>query len=176
MSRQLKFLFLMLFAVILLGAGCGSKYVVTTELTREMPYISNLKMGDIVAEFPENYDPSKMPSNEAIERFKHLIMAEIAETGAFKTSLTDADSVQYVITGSILDYSKGSSAARFFIGFGVGAAKVTTTLRLVDARTNEVIFAGNFTGKILDWDKEGSEVFNETAKNFAKALKKRLHG
>jgi hypothetical protein len=170
----------LLIMVTLIGTfalvGCGKPYVITTAEERDFAIVNNIRMGDITADFPSDFDLGKMPSKEDIIRFQHLIMAELSEYERFNTLLNTSDSADFVITGSILDYSKGSKTAQFLIGFGAGAAKITTALRLVDVRTGKVVFAGNFTGKIADWTKENKEVFTKAAKNFAKALNKHVTG
>jgi curli biogenesis system outer membrane secretion channel CsgG len=76
------------------------------------------------------------------------------------------------VTGSILEYKKGSGWLRFFIGFGAGNAVVNTELRLVDASSGKLLFSGNFKQKVSGWGETGDATWKRIAKDFAKALEK----
>ena len=171
--KTLKLTFAVLALAVLLVAGCSKPYVITTDLERPLAQTSSVSMGEIKDEFPADFDAAKKPTAEHIERFKAVIMTELGKEEIFSTD-PGADTATYEVQGSILDFKKGSGAVRFFIGFGLGDAKVTTALRLVDKRTNTVVYAGNFTGTVSSWAEGGEKVFDLTAKNFAKALKKKL--
>ena len=85
-----------------------------------------------------------------------------------------AESGDFEVTGSILDYKKGSGFLRFMFGMGIGAAKVTVSLRLKDMQQNKVIFDGNFIGAVSSGYESGDKMFENVAKSFAKAFKKQL--
>ena len=59
-------------------------------------------------------------------------------------------------------------------GFGAGSAKITTALKLVDKKTGQKIFAGNFTGNVGSWMESGSRMYQIVANDFSQALKKEL--
>ncbi|MBK7140612.1 MAG: DUF4410 domain-containing protein [bacterium] len=171
--KTLRLSFALLILAMMLVSGCGKPYVITTDLERPLAQTSAVSMGEIKDEFPADFELAKKPTAEHIERFKTTIMTELSKAEIFST-VPSADSAFYEVQGSILDFKKGSGAVRFFIGFGLGNAKVTTALRLVDKRNNAVVYAGNFTGTVSSWAEGGDKVFDVTAKNFAKALKKRM--
>lgn len=173
MNKQLSLYGIIAVSLIVLVIGCAKPYVITTDLERPLAHTSTVSVGEITDEFPLDFDPAKKPTVADIARFKDLIMDQLSGVGLFRTE-PSADTAEYEVQGAILDYKKGSGAARFFIGFGVGNAKVTTTLRLVDKKTNATLFSGNFTGTVSDWGTKGNKVFDATAKNFAKALKSKM--
>jgi N-acetylglucosamine kinase-like BadF-type ATPase len=47
-------------------------------------------------------------------------------------------------------------------------------LRLQEVTTGRVVFAGNFTQTVSSWAEQGDVVYERVAKDFAKALKKRI--
>lgn len=173
MQRNVSIILIIFAACLLIVGGCSKPYVITTELDRPLAKTAVFSIGQITDEFPDDFDAAKKPTVEDIERFKHLIQSQLAETELFGTEV-GIDTAQYEVQGSILDYKKGSGAVRFLIGFGAGNAKVTTALRLVNKANNEVVFAGNFHGTVSSWGEKGNKVFDSAAKNFAKALKKKM--
>jgi hypothetical protein len=166
--RDHRLLLTLVLAAALLGAGgCAKQYVVTTPLAATLAAPAQFAVGDISDQLPADLEAGKRPSAEDIQKFKRYIAEEIHER---RVDLVQAegDSARYEVTGSLLDYSRGSGALRFFVGFGAGKAKVLTQLRLVDRSSGATVFAGNFEGMVTDWSQSGDQMFRLVAKNFAK--------
>ncbi len=149
-------------------------YVITKPLQAPIEASKFCSIGSIVDELPANMDIEKKPTLEEIEMLKTELDYQLSTQDIF-TMISKDDKVDYEINGSVIEFKRGSGVARFFIGFGVGNAKLTVALRLIDrADSNNTIFAGNFSAEVSDWATKGNQIFKNTAKNFAKALKKEI--
>lgn len=166
-----RFIVAALALLALLVSGCAKNYVITTNLEAPLARHSACSVGAIIDELPADTEASKKPSAEAIQKFKNRIQEQIYDQRVFDHT-NGSDSAVYEVTGSILEYAKGSGALRFFIGFGAGSAKITTNLKMTNTRTGQTIFAGNFKGEVSNWGDSGDKMFEQVAKAFAKELRK----
>lgn len=161
----------LILALVVLGAacaagGCAKNYVVTTPLADPLAEPSRYVVGDITDQLSAELPADKRPTAEDILKFKRYIAEEIRNRGV---ELIEAgeDDPRYEVTGSLLDFKRGSGAVRFFIGFGAGNAKVLTELKLVDRSTGQTVFAGNFEGVVASWGETGDKMFQAVARAFA---------
>ena len=165
--------------ILVLMTGCTKSYRITQELETPLNRSEICAIGQIVDNFPSDFEEANKPTSEQISTFRHHLASELREKDVFSAVDHDDTTAEYVVTGSILDYKKGSGVARFFIGFGVGNAKVTTELKLIKKFKNpdeedQIIFAGNFNQTVSSWTESGDKTFEKIAKDFAKLLDKRL--
>ncbi|MFH1701011.1 MAG: hypothetical protein ABIE07_10520 [Candidatus Zixiibacteriota bacterium] len=167
-----------LFGLILMLAlfsGCAN-YVITQELEAEFSDSPKAYVGEIRDALPLDTPTDKKPSLEDIEKFKNYLSDELLKKEFF-TIATSATlkGMDYELTGAIIDYKKGSGFVRFLFGtFGGGQAKVTTLLELKETRSGQIIFSGNFKGFVGSYGESGDKMFERVAKDFAKALRKRV--
>lgn len=108
---------------------------------------------------------------ENIVEFKDALRMELFKTGIFDYVELGTEKADYEVSGAVMDYQNGSWAGRFFIGFGVGNAKFSTNLKLINKFTGEALFAGNFT-RTVSGIESGSETYKRIAKDFARAFEK----
>ncbi|HBZ01027.1 MAG TPA: hypothetical protein DEO84_06875 [candidate division Zixibacteria bacterium] len=166
----------LLIAGAILAVLACTPYVITTPLKVPFNSIDYCTIGLITDELPTDMDLEKKPTLEEIDKLKDEIDHQLSEQEIFQMIGRD-EKADYEVNGSVLNFSRGSGVARFFIGFGVGSAKLTVALRLVDksdSTANKVVFAGNFSAQVSDWATKGDQMYKTTAINFAKALKKEL--
>lgn len=163
----------LIISLVLLG-GCTKRYTITCDLNEHFEPTSTCVIGSIVDELPIDTEEAKKPSAEDIAKFKNYLLEEIEKEDIITLLGQDADSTDYEIKGSILDYKKGSGAVRFFIGLGLGDAKCIVNMRLVDGSTGLTVFGGNFTATVSSWAESGDKIFRQISKDFTKELKKQL--
>lgn len=96
-----------------------------------------------------------------------------ALTGKAKVSRNEGD---VEVLGRITDCNAGSSAAKWLVGFGAGQENVTFDIKLVDAKTKELLVAihhrtisgtnlSNIEGKLVKWaDKFGQFMAQKVVK------------
>ncbi len=164
-------LFVLLSATLLI-VGCGAKYRVTQPLEVPLESQSICVVGEITDALPADFEPEDKPTLDHINMLRRYIEEELNNKEVLQTTTIATSKARYEVTGSILDFGKGSGAARFFIGFGAGSAKLTVELTLKDIQSGEVIFAANFNQTVSSWTESGDESFKRVAKDFAKALEK----
>jgi hypothetical protein len=151
-----------------------TNYVITTPLTTPLKSTDTCAIGIITDELPSDMDIEAKPTLEEIKMFKDELDYSLNDRGVLQM-IDPSSGPAYEVTGGVLEFKRGSGVARFFIGFGVGNAKLTVALRLVDrANSDKVIFAGNFSAQVSDWTTKGDEMYKTAAKNFAKAIQKQL--
>ena len=157
---------------MILLVGCTKRYVITDELSEQLPIASTVSVGEIVDELPIDMEEEKKPTIEHIEAFKAHLAEQIEKKEVFSASGIGTNLSEYELRGSIISYKKGSGFMRFLIGFGAGNSEVTIALQLVNRSTDEVVFGGNFKGSVGSYFDKGDKMFETVAKEFAKALKK----
>lgn len=157
-----------------LVTGCAKNYVVTNPLSTRLVAPAPCAIGNIVDELPADMEEGKKPTVEDVDRLKRYLGEELARAGVARILPAGNREIAYEITGSFLEFKRGSGAVRFFIGFGLGTANATIGLRLVDPKTGTILFGGNFTGQVSSWVEGGDEMFRRIAKDFAKELAKQL--
>jgi hypothetical protein len=154
--------------------GCTKSYVITDVLEEPISPQKTCIIGPITDELPMGTEEGEKPSLEDIQKFKKSLSEEL-EKREIVTLLYQSDlEPDYEVTGSILEYKKGSGFLRFLFGAMAGSAKVVTNLKLVNAETNDVLFAGNFTGSVTSWGETGEQMFKRVSKDFSKQLEKQI--
>ena len=153
---------------LLIMLSC-TPYVITTKLEKPLDSSAYCSVAPIGDQLPEGMEMEDRPTIEEIERLENMLIERIEEREVFSVIGSGAE---YEIRGSILEFKRGSGAVRFLIGFGAGNAKMVASLELVDQRTEEVVFGGNFDAVVASWAEKGDKIFYTIADNFAKALKK----
>jgi hypothetical protein len=167
---------LILFLTLIAGflSGCGKPYIITQELKVPVSTNKTCAIGSIIDELPADFDAAKKPSEEEINKLKDCLYKAVEKERLLEMVGIDAGRIDYKIQGSVLDYAKGSGFLRFMVGFGAGSAKVTIGLRLIDTKTDEIIYGGNFIGTVSSWAASGDQMFKIVSGNFVKELKKEL--
>jgi hypothetical protein len=157
-------------SAVLLVAGCAS-YKVTTPLEKPLDTAAGWRIGEIRDALPPDMDPEDKPESGDISLLVGHLKSQLEKKKLFQSEgLPIADQLE--VTGSILEYKKGSGFVRAVIGFGLGDAVLTVELQLRNATTGEVLFSGNFKGRVSDWTETGDKCFEMVAKDFAKELDK----
>lgn len=163
----------LILSLVLLG-GCTKRYTITCDLNTYFTPDKTCVIGAITDELPIDTEESKKPSAEDIAKFKNYLTEEIEKKDIITLLGQNADSTDYEIRGSILDYKKGSGVVRAIIGFGLGDAKCVVSLRLVDTKTGLTVYGGNFTALVNDWLESGDKIFKQVSRDFTKQLEKQL--
>ncbi len=166
--------FLIVVLLIFCFVGCGKQYVVTQNVDEFISNVSICSVGGFTDDLPSDFPAENKPTMEEIEKFRDIIVEELGKVEIFRYVEINSISSQYEVSGSILDFKKGSGFLRFLIGFGVGSAKLTVAMDLTDKKTNRIIFSGNFSRTISDWTTSGDDKYKYIARDFAKELKKQL--
>jgi len=158
---------------IILFSACAH-YKVTKNLEQPVEDIAVCNIGEIRDELPVGFEEEDKPTLEHIEKFRSYLKTELEKEGVFKSILIMNPESPYEVTGSVLDFKKGSGVVRFFVGFGAGNAKLTASLKLIDKNTGEILFAGNFKQTVGSYMESGDKMFQRVAHDFAKELKKQI--
>lgn len=164
----------MLFAcslALMLVAGCTKPYKITTELQRPVSRSTEIAVGEITDELPTEFDESKKPTAQDIESFRSHLQDEIRAMYEDLPGQMETEASTFQVRGSILDYKKGSGFLRFMFGAWAGGSKLTTNLKLIDVKSGDVVFAGNFAGAVTSGYESGSEMWKRVAKDFVGAIK-----
>jgi len=172
MTMQNSIKLCLLLFVLFLFSGCA-QYIITQELDQPISHNSPCSIGPITDELPEDFSEEDKPTMEAIDDLKDQLIQCLNKEEIFLGIRRELYEAHYEVTGSILDYKKGSGFLRFMFGF-IGSAKITIELRLVDLSSNDVIFSGNFKAAVTSGYASGDEMYKKVARDFAKALKKGL--
>lgn len=157
---------------LILAQGCAT-YRVTQELERSV-YRGSCKVAPIADALPAEMDEEDRPKNSEIGQLLTTLESELRKTGIFSSVEPFNDSSLYVVKATILTFKRGSGAVRALIGFGLGDAKITVDIKLIERHTESVLFAGNFSQTISDWTEEGHKMYGKIARDFANALKTRV--
>lgn len=172
--RIINALWLLLAMVIILVSGCAN-YVITVPLEEPLKPNAPFAVGNIGDELPIDIEDGDKPTLEDIDKFRQDIFDAIEKQNIYELlNSYEGEGNPYEVTGSLLDFKRGSGALRFLFGFGAGSAKLTVNLELVDLEQNRVVFAGNFKGTVTGGLESGREMYKRVAKDFAKELKKQL--
>jgi hypothetical protein len=168
MRSSIRIPLIVILPIFFIMLSC-TPYVVTTKLEKPLDSPASCSIGIITDELPEGMDMENRPTIEEIDNLKDKIMERLEEREVFSVIGSGAD---YEVRGSILEFKRGSGTVRFLIGFGLGNAKMVTSLELVDQRTGNVVFGGNFDATVSSWAESGDKIYHTISDNFAKALKK----
>jgi hypothetical protein len=151
--------------------------VVTTPLAALTERPTRVRIGEIQDNLPADVEAGKKPSAEDIAKFQKYLGEEISGSKRLQMDASaDSGACCYEVRGALMEYTKGSGALRFFLGFGAGKASMTTALSLVDTRSGATVFAGNFVGDVISGAESGSAMFRRVSENFTKALEKEMKG
>jgi len=167
MSRSHQAILALLVLVSL--TGCAKQYVVTQplETTGTQPFL--LAIGEINDGLPLDTPSEEHPRPEELQKLSQYLRSELD-----KKDLLAANASTLQVQGTLVTFKRGSGAVRFFVGFGLGTAKATVNLRVVDTATGAILFAGNFSGTVSSWAEAGDQMFRRVAKDFAKELTQQM--
>lgn len=159
-------------AIVLCMVGCskGRDATVIDHLRNPLQTSGTIRVGAITDNLPPDVDEGDKPSVEDIQKFKNCLLAEMEKLGYQRAASTDGQTA-YTIVGRLMEYKGGSWAARAFLGFGVGNAKLVSELQLLDGASGEVLFGGLFEGKVENL-RSSDDMFVLMAKSFTEALQK----
>ncbi len=128
---------LLIAAFLTLGAlgGCTSASIKPEVLVQpEQPY-GSIALGEITIE-DELW-------RHLVPHLRQSLAKSLAEKGAFETVMSEApefsDADTLVLSGHIDEVDKGSSAVRFLIGFGAGAASMAGDFEIHDAQARTLV-------------------------------------
>jgi hypothetical protein len=161
----------------LLCLGCAT-YKITQPLDQIIDTAATWHIGEIKDGLPPDMDPDDRPQTHNLTVIKGYLKAELQKKDFFvEAGLPQADELE--VTGTLLEFNKGSAFLLFMFGglFG-GSPTITMELQLVNRATSEVLFSGNFKQTTTDWMESLDDCYERLAKDFAKALEKeekRLH-
>ena len=172
MTRSLRFVVAALAGVLV--AGCAKTYMITQPLAQPLVKPITFVIAEVKDELPTDMPAEKKPRAEDLQKLQRYLGEEIASRRIGQLVDSSGAEPTYEVQGSLLEYKRGSGAARFFIGFGVGRAHATVGLKLVDRKTGTQVFAGNFYGDVASWTQSGDQTFRTVSKNFAKELEKQM--
>jgi hypothetical protein len=171
---------LIFLAACLMVAGCTIPYRVLQDIERPLEYRSTCLIGDIEDGLPVDFKEEDKPSAEDIGKFQQYLVEQLVDKDLFETSGTKKYG-NYLVTGRIMEYNKGSGAGRA-IGGLIGAlmkstAYVVVRLDLVETDITgigekEIIFSGSFKRSVADRFESGDRMFKDIASDFAKVLEK----
>lgn len=152
----------------LIAAGC-SNYKITHPLDQPLRAQNDLVIGSIDDQLPLGKD---RPSLEDINKLKVHLTKELEKENLFHVYDQGGQQSNYEIQGALTAYKKGSGVARAFLPFGIGNAKVTLNLELVDKANGVSVFSGEYRGSVSSYAESGEEMLKRVAKDFAKSLRK----
>jgi hypothetical protein len=81
---------------------------------------------------------------------------------------------RYVVRYRIINYNAGSKAARMFVGFGAGAARLDTGFELIGPDGTVYVQGAPSVGSGRDWKNAARKVNEETAKAINNRLNQSL--
>ena len=174
MKKANKLWLPLLVLLLAMVVSCSRPYVITEELAAPFNRAASCSIGEITDALPFDFEAAKKPTAENIEKFKGYLGEALQSKEIFGEVNADLTTVEYEVTGGILDYEKGSGFLRFLFGAWAGGSKVTVSLQLLKKGTKNVVFGGNFTGMVSSWMESGDKMFEHVAKNFAGKLNKEL--
>jgi hypothetical protein len=158
---------------LLTFSGCAT-YKITHDLEQPIDEAKTCSIGEIKDELPLGFKEEDKPSLEKIDMFRDYLRIKLMHRGVFNGVGLMSPDAEYEVIGGLLEFRKGSDVARFFIGLGVGNARLTVRLSLVDRATGEVLFSGTFKQEVSSWVEEGDLIFERAADAFSKALERQI--
>lgn len=170
--KRMSYAALALILSLLVIAGCTKPYRITHDLERPLEGVTVIGVGEIRDDLPWTMEEEDKPSLEKIDKLRYELEDALMDSEQFHVLDLGDPSVKYEVVGSVLEYKEGSGVARFFIGFGVGDAKLTVELSLWDLTTRQTVFSAVFKRVIRDWAVAGDEMWGRVAREFVKALEK----
>ena len=115
-----------------------------------------------------------------LERLTKELPHRLADTQKFKRVFDQGDTSAdksvptLVMRGFLTDFTSGSRAKRYLVGFGAGAAEVVAHVKFVDAVTSEAIFERDITAKMSGGAFGGSTkgIADQLVKEIVKVVKR----
>jgi hypothetical protein len=151
--------------------GCVS-YRETTPLERPLNRSARWNVGEISLALPSDARVDEAPDEFQLAAFADRLREQIKKAEVFNLP-PDTGTGEVEVTGTIIDYGKGSGPLRFLFGVGSGTAYVTVEMQVRDRETGVVLFSGNFIGEVTHWAEKGDKSFDHVAQEFAQTLKRR---
>jgi len=117
-------------------------------------------------DFPPDFQAALM--DELVRQFTETKkFAKVMREGE---TAADAPAPVLKVTGEVTSVDEGSQAARMFVGFGAGKARIQAHVKFVDAKSGEVQFESDVKASMSGGWVGGKAV--GVAKNLAKAITK----
>ena len=161
----------LILCILVFTSGCAT-YMVTHELERPISP-GTCKVVAIQSALPATQDEEDLPREQEISKLLTTLEDAVRKTGLFTAVEPFLDTSTYVVKATIITFKRGSGAVRALIGFGVGNAKITVEIKLIERNSDAVLFSGNFSQEISDWTEAGDKMYGKIARDFGMALKKR---
>jgi hypothetical protein len=155
---------------LVLGCGAPTQYISTPDPIEQLDTYAVLEVAPPRTdgeEFLEITEEEVLSIQEAlVERLqKKKVMPEVT----FKTDATDR---VMLVNSTITRFDTGSQAARYFVGFGAGVAKMVMHVALVDKGTGTTIAETDVQNKIRGGFFGGSANARNMGKEIAKGVEK----
>ncbi len=81
---------------------------------------------------------------DAGKRFKEIIIEKTTPKISSKYGITLIDNpADYILEGRILEFERGSRAARYFVGFGAGAGYLVFDMKIIDKKSGKTVIAAH---------------------------------
>jgi len=83
------------------------------------------------------------------------MITQLKETAKFKDicregeTPVDPNAPALKLVGTVIEYKKGSRAARYLVGFGAGSTVIKAHIKIMDRATGEVLFEDDVDGKVV---------------------------
>jgi len=160
--------------VSILAVGCApSKYMIKSPPTTDVKSFKNVEVASVSTGVTKDEVNPGMPAElrsaiiEAIQN--KLIYAQVVPESDLTESVLQ-------IQAKIIEFDKGSQAARYFVGFGAGAASFKVECKFLNKETQAVIAEGTFktgiSGGVFGGASNQEKMAKDVAKQVAKFLKK----
>ncbi len=168
MFKQIKnkyFIIFSLITLIYLMSGCApGKYVLTNPPTNDTRNFKNVEVAKVEVGITESELDPEIP----IE-LRTAIMEEIQKKGIYKNIAAelDVDESTLQIQPKIIEFDKGSQAARYLVGFGAGKAHLDVQCKFINKETEKVFAEGTFTAFVSGGFFGGSTNQKTMSKNVA---------
>jgi hypothetical protein len=150
--------------------GCGPPGVVTQPLVISVPPASRCSIGEITDALPADVPDEKRPPAGDIAKFRKHLYKALQKKNLFTVNELEDSRGDLEVTGSILDYKRGSAFVRLITLGLAGKSKAVVALSLVDKNTDSVVFSVNRGWVIATAEHTGDYMFELIAKDFATAL------
>lgn len=124
-------------------------------------------------------DGVELPAN-VLGLLTEEVVSQLVESKKFTSVIRSGEALEPAagpvvrLVGTVTEFSKGNRAARYFVGFGAGRAKIKALVKFTDASTNEILLEDDVDGNVVmgTLGGESSGAMRGLAKEVAKVVKK----
>lgn len=168
-SNRISFLF----AIMVFFVGCATpgKYVLKNSPTTNPKSFKNIEVTKVEVGITESELEPETPID-----LRTVIIQEIQKKKLFEQVASEfgVDEATLQIQPKIVQFDKGSQAARYFLGFGAGKAHLDVDCKFVNKTTQETIAEGTFVAELKGGFFGGSANQKSMSQNVAKQVVKFL--